>query len=116
MLASGKTGEGAYAHMRGSVIVQRDDHYRPTIATWVHDLYTFTGCLMDKTGEGGVFAGHYGICTCTCNWNYNEGSRLVGIRGHIDHRYEPHRLKPTPVVVISYSYKVQCLSDLMVIS
>ena len=52
MLASGKTGEGAYAHVRGSVILQRDDHYRPTIATWVHDLYTFTGCLMDKTGEG----------------------------------------------------------------
>ena len=37
--------------MRGIVIFLRDDHYRRTIATWTHNLYTFAGCLMDKTGE-----------------------------------------------------------------
>ena len=37
--------------MRGSVTLPRDNHYRSTIATWTRDLCTFTGCLMDKTGE-----------------------------------------------------------------
>ena len=37
--------------MYGTVIFLRDDHYRLTIATWVRNLCTFIGCLMDKTGE-----------------------------------------------------------------
>ena len=37
--------------MRGIVTFPRDDHYRPTIATLTRDLCTFTGRLMDKTGE-----------------------------------------------------------------
>ena len=49
MLASGKTGEGGLTH--GIVIFLSDDNYRPIIATWMRDLCTFTGSLMDKTGE-----------------------------------------------------------------
>ena len=37
--------------MHGIMTLLRDDHYRATIATWTRDLRTFTGCLMDKTGE-----------------------------------------------------------------
>ena len=46
MLASGRTGEWAYARDR-----ECDDHYQRMIATWTHDLCTFTGRLIDKAGE-----------------------------------------------------------------
>ena len=32
----------------GIVIFPCDDHYRQTIAKWVHNLCTFAGCLTDK--------------------------------------------------------------------
>ena len=28
-----------------------DDYYQPMNATWVHDLRTFSGCLMGKTQQ-----------------------------------------------------------------
>ena len=37
--------------MHRIVIVPHDDHYQPMIAMWTQDLCTFTGRLMDKTGE-----------------------------------------------------------------
>ena len=48
MLGLGKRGEGL---MRGIMAFPHDDHYRPTITTWTHDLCTFSGRLIDKTGE-----------------------------------------------------------------
>ena len=32
--------------MHGIVTFPRDDHYRPMNATWMHDLCTFSGCLI----------------------------------------------------------------------
>ena len=40
--------------MHGIVIFPHDDHYRPMIATWTCDLCSFTGSLMDKTGQDKV--------------------------------------------------------------
>ena len=38
--------------MRGIVIFQRDDHYRPTIATWTRGLSCmFTGSLTGEKDE-----------------------------------------------------------------
>ena len=34
--------------IHGSVTFPCDDHYRPSNATWVHNLCTFSGCLMAK--------------------------------------------------------------------
>ena len=48
MLALGKTREGLVCRI---VIFICDNHYLPTNAMWVHDLRTFSGCLMGKTQE-----------------------------------------------------------------
>ena len=48
MLASGKTGEGAYAQI---MMLPLDDHYRPTIAKWTWDFLYVAGCLMEKNDK-----------------------------------------------------------------
>ena len=45
--------------MRRIVIFTCDDHYRPKNATWVRDLCTFCGILMEKSNK----VRH----TCACN-------------------------------------------------
>ena len=37
--------------IRGILTFPRDDHYRPSNATWVRDLCTFSGYLMGKTNK-----------------------------------------------------------------
>ena len=47
----GQSGEGAYTPVRWILTFQCNDHYRPSNATWVRDLRTFSGYLMGKTRE-----------------------------------------------------------------
>ena len=42
-------GQNDRGLVRGIVIFTCDNHYRPTNATWVRNLCTFSGCLMGKT-------------------------------------------------------------------
>ena len=48
MLGLGKSGEEL---IRGILTFLRDDHYRPSNATWTRDLCSSFGCLVGNTRE-----------------------------------------------------------------